>query len=304
MDNESKILKLSVAGTLFFAVLGVSWGWLIKSEMILFDGLYSFIGVLLSSASLAVCRIIKERDNKDFYFGKYIFEPLVICFNSLILIIMCLVSMYNSVITLLSGGNIVNVSSAIMYSVVSTVGCGLIYALIKKRNSKEQSELIKSETVQWFMDFLLSSSILIAFLFVEVISLTKYSFLIGYIDPLMVLIVSLFCIKNPINRFVTNCKEVLGIKKPDNIYLQVESIVSEIKKDYGFVHAMTKVMKIGRSVRIEVNFVNDGDIKDISLEEMNDIKKDLYDKIDTGKFFKDLELTFVMGKDIYIEITA
>lgn len=272
--------------------------------MILFDGLYSFIGVLLSSASLAVCRIIKEKDNKDFYFGKYIFEPLVICFNSLILIIMCLISMYNSIITLLNGGNIVDVGSAIMYSIVSTVGCGVIYVLIKRKNSKEQSELIKSETVQWFMDFLLSGSILIAFLFVKFLSLTKYSYLIGYVDPLMVLVVSLFCIKNPISRFIANYKEVLGIKKPEKIYLQVENIVREIKKDYGFVHAMTKVMKRGRSIRIEVNFVNDGDIKDISLEEMNDIKKDLYDKIDTGKFFKDLELTFVMGKDIYIEITA
>ena len=272
--------------------------------MILFDGLYSFIGVLLSSASLYVCRIIKEKDNKDFHFGKYILEPLVISFNSFVLVVMCLSSMYNSFNSLISGGNKVNVTSALLYSVISTTGCGFIYWQITRKNKKENSELIKSESVQWFMDFILSASILTGFIVVLCISKTKYSEVTDYVDPLMVLFASMVCIKNPIKRFVNNLKELIGLIVPDKINNEVKKNVDKIKEEYGFIYSMSKVMKIGRSVKIEVNFVNDGCLKDISLEEMNEIKHELLSNIDTGRYIKDLEVTFVIGENMYIEITA
>lgn len=267
--------------------------------MILFDGLYSCIGVLLSSASLGVCRIIKEKDNKDFYFGKYIFEPLVISFNSFVLIVMCLMSMYNSLNTLLLGGNSVDVNSALMYSVISTIGCALVYWQITKRNKKESSELIKSESVQWFMDFVLSASILAGFVVVLFINQTEYKELTKFIDPLMVLFASMVCIKNPIKRFIRNVKELTGLIVPDRINNEVKKNVDRIKEEFGFVHSMSKVMKIGRSMKIEVSFVNDGCLKDITLEEMNEIKQELFNNIDTGKYIKDLEVSFVMGENIY-----
>lgn len=269
----------------------------------MFDGLYSFVGVLLSFASLMVCKIIKEKDNRDFYFGKYIFEPIVISFNSLALIIMCSISLINSIVTLLNGGSSIDVGFALIYSVISTVGCGLIYLFIKSQSKKVNSELIKTEAVQWFMDFILSGSILIGFIIVVVLSLLGFNDISKYVDPLMVLVSSLILIRTPIKRFVSNFKEVIGAKTPANIQKNVEKYILEIKKEYDFVHAVSKVMKRGRSVKIEVNFVNDGDIKDISLEEMHDIKKKLQNKIDTGKHIKDLEVTFVMGKGIYVEIT-
>lgn len=269
----------------------------------MFDGLYSFVGVILSFASLMVCKIIKEKDNKDFYFGKYIFEPIVISLNSLALIIMCSISLINSIVTLLNGGSSIDVGFALVYSVISTVGCGLIYLFIKSQSKKVNSELIKTESVQWFMDFVLSGSIFIAFVLVVVLSLLGFSDISKYVDPLMVLVSSLILIRTPIKRFISNFKEVIGAKTHENIQNAVENYILEIKNDYGFVHAISKVMKRGRSVKVEVSFVNDGDIKDISLEEMHDIKKKLQNKIDTGKYIKDLEVTFVMGKGICVEIT-
>ena len=42
----------------------------------------------------------------------------------------------------------------------------------------------------------------------------------------------------------------------------------------------------------------------MTIDEMNEIKHSLYNKIDTGKYYKDLEVLFTMGDNISIEITV
>ena len=48
MKSEKNTLMLSAFGALFFAILGVVWGIVIDSSMIVFDGLYSLISLFLS----------------------------------------------------------------------------------------------------------------------------------------------------------------------------------------------------------------------------------------------------------------
>lgn len=304
MDKESKLLKLSLLGTVFFAILGISWGWTIKSNMILFDGLYSLIGIVLSSASLWVCKIIKEKDSRDFYFGKYILEPVVISFNSFVFIVTCSVSIISSINSLFSGGNETKVGYALLYAVVSTIACAFIYFKLNEKSKKNISELIKTESVQWLMDLLLSISILVGFCLVVILNKTKYFYLSNYVDPGMVLIASVFCIRNPIKRFVKNIKELSGLIVPERINAEVKKSVKLIKKEYSFLDVNTKVVKRGRSIRIEITFINREDLETITLEDMNNIKHLLSDNIDTGRYIKDLEVGFEVGDNIYIEITG
>lgn len=271
--------------------------------MILFDGLYSLIGIVLSSASLYVCKIIREKDNRDFYFGKYILEPVVISFNSSIFILMCSLSIINSIKSLLSGGNEINVGYALLYSVVSTIACAFVYFSINKSHKKDMSELIKTESVQWLMDLMLSASILIGFCLVLILNKTRYSYLSNYVDPGMVLIASIFCIRTPIIRLIKNIKELSGLIIPERINSEVKKSVKIIKQKYSFLDATTKVMKRGRSIRIEITFINKEDFDSITLEDMNNIKETLSNKIDTGKYVKDLEVGFEVGENMYIEIT-
>ena len=135
MKLENKILKLSVIGALFFALFGIAWGWAIKSDMIIFDGLYSFISLILSMLSLYINNYMAKRDFDKFPFGKHILEPIVISIKSLIIAIMCLYSLIDAIKTIVSGGNSVSLGLAIIYSIVSVVGCGVIsfYMKIKEK---------------------------------------------------------------------------------------------------------------------------------------------------------------------------
>lgn len=264
----------------------------------MFDGIYSFISVILSLAALVVCNIIKEKDNKDFPFGKYILEPLVICINSIVLIIMCLYSLYEAYNALISGGNPINAGSAIMYSIISVVGCGLFYLLIKKVENESNSELIKTQSMQWLMDGILSAAVLIGFIIAIIILKTPMASLANYIDPLMVIVTSIFFLKAPIKILKSSFKEIIGARIPEEISVEVEKQVQVIKKEYNFIQAVTKVLKIGRSVKIEINFILNDENNNISLEEMNSIKTKLYSDIDSENYFKDMKVLFSTNKTV------
>ena len=72
-----------------------------------------------------------KRDFEKFPFGKHILEPIVISIKSLIIAIMCLYSLVGAIKTIASGGNNLEFGLALIYSIVSVVGCVVISLYMK-----------------------------------------------------------------------------------------------------------------------------------------------------------------------------
>ena len=296
MKLENKILKLSVIGALFFALFGIAWGWAIKSDMIIFDGLYSFISVILSMLSLYINKYMAKRDFEKFPFGKHILEPIVISIKSLIIAIMCLYSLIDAIKTIVSGGNSVSLGLAIIYSIVSVVGCGAITFYMKAKEKALSSELIKAEYSQWFMDTALSTAVLVAFIVAIILSKTRLNFLNPYIDPAMTVMVSLLCIRIPIKSFINSFKEVICVKANDEINDDIYVLVKEIEEEYNFEDSITRVSKVGRELRIEIDFVYNKDSKLKTLDQMDNVREEINDAIKHIDYKKWLNVSFTGNK--------
>ena len=296
MKLENKILKLSVVGALFFALFGIAWGWAIDSDMIIFDGLYSFISVILSMLSLYINNYMAKRDFEKFPFGKHILEPIVISIKSLIIAIMCLYSLIDAIKTIVSGGNSVSLGLAIIYSIVSVVGCGVISFYMKIKEKELSSELIKAECMQWFMDTALSTAVLVAFLVAEVLAKTKLNILNPYIDPGMTVVVSLIFIKMPIKTFINSFKEVMCVKADDEINEDIYVLVKEIEEEYKFEDSITRVSKIGSELRIEIDFVYNKDSKLKTLDQMDRVREEINNAIKHIDYNKWLNVSFTGNK--------
>ena len=296
MKLENKILKLSVIGALFFALFGIAWGWAIKSDMIIFDGLYSFISLILSMLSLYINNYMAKRDFDKFPFGKHILEPIVISIKSLIIAIMCLYSLIDAIKTIVSGGNSVSLGLAIIYSIVSVVGCGVISFYMKIKEKELSSELIKAECMQWFMDTALSTAVLVAFLVAEVLAKTKLNILNPYIDPGMTVVVSLIFIKMPIKTFINSFKEVMCVKADDEINEDIYVLVKEIEEEYKFEDSITRVSKIGSELRIKIDFVYNKDSKLKTLDQMDRVREEINNAIKHIDYNKWLNVSFTGNK--------
>ena len=296
MKLENKILKLSVVGALFFALFGIAWGWALDSDMIIFDGLYSFISVILSMLSLYINNYMAKRDFEKFPFGKHILEPIVISIKSLIIAIMCLYSLVGAIKTILTGGNNLEFGLAIIYSIISVIGCGAISLYMKVKSKSLSSELIKAEFTQWLMDTSLSTAVLVAFIIGIIISNTKLNFLNSYIDPGMTAVVSLVCIRIPIKGFIESFKEVICVKANDEINDDIYVLVKEIEEEYKFEESITRVSKVGRELRIEIDFVYNKDSKLKTLDQMDNVREEINDAIKHIDYNKWLNVSFTGNK--------
>ena len=264
--------------------------------MIIFDGLYSFISVILSMLSLYINNYMAKRDFEKFPFGKHILEPIVISIKSLIIAIMCLYSLVGAIKTIASGGNNLEFGLALIYSIVSVVGCVVISLYMKIKSKALSSELIKAECTQWFMDTALSAAVLVAFIVAIALSQTRFNFLNPYIDPVMTVLVSLFCIRIPIRSFISSFKEVICVKADDEINDDIYVLVKEIEEEYNFEDSITRVSKVGRELRIEIDFVYNKDSKLKTLDQMDNVREEINDAIKHIDYKKWLNVSFTGNK--------
>ncbi len=292
METESYLLKISTLGTLFFAVLGIAWGWTVKSEMILFDGMYSLGGVILSLLALMGSIYINKKDYEKYPFGKKMIEPLIVIIKSLAIFIMCIYSLTGSIKDLINGGNEVQYG----YALISTLGCGIAYFFLKKKGKAINSSLINIESSQWLMDALLSMGVLVGFLIANIIKHTEFIWFNRYLDPLMVIICSSVFIKMPIKSFGDGLKELLEFKADDSITLEIDKLVEGIEREYNFEDTITRVSKTGNDLRIEIDFIYNEESNIKALDEMDSLREKIFNSLSHINYEKWLNVSFTKDK--------
>lgn len=296
METESYLLKISTLGTLFFAVLGIAWGWTVKSEMILFDGMYSLGGVILSLLALMGSIYINKKDYEKYPFGKKMIEPLIVIIKSLAIFIMCIYSLTGSIKDLINGGNEVQYGYALIYALISTLGCGIAYFFLKKKGKAINSSLVNIESSQWLMDTLLSMGVLVGFLIANIIKHTEFIWLNRYLDPLMVIICSSVFIKMPIKSFGDGLKELLEFKADDSITLEIDKLVEGIEREYNFEDTITRVSKTGNDLRIEIDFIYNEESNIKVLDEMDSLREKIFNSLSHINYEKWLNVSFTKDK--------
>ena len=167
---------------------------------------------------------------------------------------------------------------------------------MKKKEKKLSSELIKAESNQWFMDTALSAAVLIGFLIAIVLSNTRFNFLNSYIDPIMTSIVSIIFLKLPIKTFIESFKEIISVKADDEINEDIYVLVKEIEEEYKFEESIARVSKIGRELRIEIDFVYNQNSKLKTLDQMDNVREQINDAIKHIKYNKWLNVSFTGNK--------
>lgn len=296
METESYLLKISTLGTLFFAVLGIAWGWTVKSEMILFDGMYSLGGVILSLLALMGSIYINKKDYEKYPFGKKMIEPLIVIIKSLAIFIMCIYSLTGSIKDLINGGNEVQYGYALIYALISTLGCGIAYFFLKKKGKAINSSLVNIESSQWLMDTLLSMGVLVGFLIANIIKHTEFIWFNRYLDPLMVIICSSVFIKMPIKSFGDGLKELLEFKADDSITLEIDKLVEGIEREYNFEDTITRVSKTGNDLRIEIDFIYNEESNIKVLDEMDGVREKIFNSLSHINYEKWLNVSFTKDK--------
>lgn len=209
IKNEKQLIISSILGALGFALGGIILGSMVDSQMIIFDGLYSFISLGLSMLSLwAMGSVSKHKNIQLFKSGKPItveVDTAVVFIKYSVILFIVTGSLITAISALLDGGRNTSLSYALLYSIISTIACYAVYVMLQNPSKKKNSALLRAEAHQWLMDTWASLGVLVGFIIGFILSLIPAaSFLVPYTDPFMVVLVSLYFIRIPIKEIRKN----------------------------------------------------------------------------------------------------
>ncbi|CAM3018772.1 cation diffusion facilitator family transporter [Staphylococcus argensis] len=293
INNEvSRVLVISTIGAFLFAVIGIFLGIISNSDMVLLDGLYAILSLMIASLSLFTSIIIKKPNRETFPFGKYIFQPLTIVFNSSIMFLLCILSLVSSVYSIIQGGRDIDADIGLFYGIFSTVGCGIICILLyRKRN---RSELIYAELIQWLLDTIVSFGLVLGFVVVHILKYTNYEWFVPYIDPIMVLLAGSILISMPIRLFFNNIKEIFSMSASGDVQYEIFNIVKQLNTKYLITDEDLRISKMGQVIYIDLQNIVNSKSKIKTIQEADVYRNELIQEINDAlkKYDKWMNISF------------
>jgi predicted Co/Zn/Cd cation transporter (cation efflux family) len=273
--SEACLLRFSIGMGMFFTVLGISWGLVIQSGVVLFDGIYSGFSIILSILSSIVLRLLNRGDDENFQFGPMALEPLVAALKSIVIIGVCAYGIVTSVFQLLNGGwTPISSLLGMAYALVSIIVC-LFAWLFLKTYGRNMPLLIIAESEQWLMDTAFSCIVLASFLASYLLSFTRLNIVVPFIDPGIVVLASLYFIRIPFMRFFSSMRELLMMAPPSDIQAHLVRRIEAIRQANHFEEAVVRSTKIGRELAVDIAFIVSADAGKFDIEELDKIRAEV-----------------------------
>lgn len=295
--QESQLLRASVYAGLATAFIGIAWGLWSHSQMVIFDGFYSFLNTMFSLVGVFALRFIQRTDDKRFPFGKSAMEPLSIVVQTLGITLLCVYVIVEAVLVMLSGGSHIDFVLVTLYAVVATLSSLACYLYLARRGKTLRSAFVNLERDQWLLSTLLSVVVLVGFTIGWILSRTNtFTFVLPYIDPFMVLVMSPFFLRIPITTMVQNIKELLDMPPEPQIQREIEAIVQRVAQSYAYAEYFVRETKVGRSIFIEIDFVVGGETLARTIEESDAVREEIYQQLQAIPYDKWFTVSFTADR--------
>jgi cation diffusion facilitator family transporter len=276
--KDSRALMVSVIASSVFAVGSLIWGLLAGSQMIVFDGLYSFVSVALSLLAVWALRAARSGPDERYPWGREIFEPLTITVKAVALAGLCLYALVGGIGELFVGGREIDAGWAVVYGIVATlVGIGV--SLVLRRMSRGATDLVRAEAAEWMGDAILSIGTMVGFGVAFALQLTGNDALARYVDPAMVVLTSAIYLKIPARLAAEGLREVLTMSAAPAVRDQANAIVEDIARRWGLADPVVRLSKVGSRLDIDVVFLVEAASTARSVEQFDEVRAEMEERL-------------------------
>ncbi|GAA4770899.1 cation diffusion facilitator family transporter [Actinomycetospora chibensis] len=274
--RDRRLLLLSVWASGAFALVSSVWGILSGSSMIVFDGLSSFVSIGLSMLAVIALRTSRAGADERYPWGREIWEPVTVVVKAIALAALCVYAVVGGISDLLAGGREVSTGWALAYAIVATVS-GAVVTVLMRRGGR--SDLVRAEAAEWFGDTLLSVGVLVGFVIAIVLVGIGRPDLAAYVDPAMVVVVSLLFLRVPFRLVGGGMREILSMAPPEETRAALDEAVEAVRARFGIEEAFLRASKVGTRVDVEVDFVVGEDSSVRTVADGDLVRQALHDRL-------------------------
>jgi len=263
LTSEQGVLRLSIAVTLFIALIGIGFGLASGSFSIVFDGVYSLVDASMSGLSLVVVKLITSHARAErmsrklrerFTMGFWHLEPMVLALNGILLTGVALYALINAASSLLEGGRDLEFGLALVYAAVTVSACLAIAIAEARANRKIGSDFVRMDVKGWVMSASITAALLVAFCVGYLVQDTQWAWISPYIDPAVLALVCLVIIPLPMS-VVRQALSEMFLVTPSDLKQHVDDVAQAFVARHGLQSYRAYVAKVGRSREIELYFI-------------------------------------------------
>lgn len=250
---ERRLLRVSIAAAVVFAVLGIGWGWLAESSVILLDGAYALIGLGLGLLSLHAARLVEAGPTPKYPFGREALAPLMVGIQGMVLLGTFGFASFDAVGVILEGGSETALGSAMGYAIVSLIGAVGLWWYLRTRAA--ESELVQAEASQWAAGWVLSAGMLVGFGVALLLKQTSLARFAAFADPVLVLLASAVILPTPLRMIKQMYTELLEGRPAAEVREPIQHTVLEVSQAHGLPAPNIRLGKLGRKLYLELDYL-------------------------------------------------
>lgn len=257
-SHEQGTLLRSIAATIVLGAIGVVWGITSGSQMILLDGVYGFVGVLVSWLLIRASSLAQAPPSARFPYGREAVTPLVIGIQGFVLLATLGYAAFEAAYMIRAGGSEVTAGWAVAYGVVATVGSFATWRWLQR--SAGTSDLLVAEATAWRIAALRGVGMVVGFSLLAVLQGSKWDDAAPYVDPVMVLLTCLAFAPGPLRMVRATALELLEAAPSEDVQATVTRAVTTIQREFDLTTPTVRTTKLGPKLYVEVHGVVDASV--------------------------------------------
>lgn len=292
---EKTGLYLSVWGSSFMSILGISFGLLIESEAILLDGFFNVITFIMALASVWISWLVRQPEGKQFQFGYLSFIPLVNLSKGLLIFVLSLFALFSAISAMLHGGRMLNASLGVVYAIIAALGCLFIAISQHSIAQKIGSSMIIVDAKNWLVNGLISLSVGIAFSIIAFIQGTSWSGLVPYADPIIVTFLVLITLPVPIKIVIESANQILLGAPNSEIQKQLQLAFKTAIADLPCEKYWTRMTQAGQNIYLHIFWLIPQEFSKISVEQLDNLRTQITETMQ--QTYSDITVDIIFTQD-------
>ena len=286
--HEQRSLYVSIVSTAVLGALGVVWGIAVGSQMILLDGVYAVVGIVLSWLLVKASALARQGPTRNFPYGREAATPIVIGIQGFVLAATLVYAGVEAVASIRAGGSEFTPGWAIAYGVITTVGSVVTWRWLSARIA--DSDLLLAETTAWRIGALRGVGMVIGFSLMAVLVDSSWDEAAPYVDSAMVLVTCVAFMGAPIRMMRTTVIELLEGSPAADVQGAVLQHVDAVRAEFDLTDLEVRMTKVGPKLYVEI----DGHVAPhVTVAQEHDVRTSLRDRLEALPYeiWLNLELT-------------
>lgn len=274
-NKEVFYLKWSVVASLSIGLVGIFLAIQSRSITVFIDSSSALLDAVIYYITVLVANKLNAPPNKQFNFGFFKFEPMLLNVEALATIVICVSGLIASVGTFFhpEHADFFSPKLALFYTAFSFAWCLFITSALYATYKKHKTELLKANTVYWAFDLLSSALLSIGFILCVVLNkvpaIAPYT---HYVDPLLAIAISLMLIKQSAVIFYSSLKDLLDSVGEKSEMEEVEQNLTAFMAQYKIVSFIDHRLYSRKAGRMLIVYILYSATADTTVEQLKTFK--------------------------------